>query len=78
MRTINFTEKNITINGNQVPIDSVVLVKMIDDSVNEKTNAIVKIFLKHKTINLFSGLEYKPLNEFTEQEIDNKIIQLIN
>lgn len=78
MRAINFTEKNITINGNQIPISRVVLVRLIDDSENEKINAIVKYFIQNKTVTLFSGQSYKPLNEFTQQQIDNKIVELIN
>lgn len=78
MRVISFIEKNVTINGNVIQLDRVMLIRLIDDSDNQKINAIVKILFQNKTINLFSGQEYKPLNEFTQQEIDNRIIQLIN
>ena len=53
------------------------LIRLIDDSVGEKTKAIVKVLFFSKTITLFEGLNYKPLNEYTEQEIDNRIIELI-
>ena len=78
MRAISFTEKNITINGNALPISRVVLIRLIDDNGNQKINAIVKYFIQNKTVTLFSGVSYKPLNEYTEQEIDNRIIELIN
>lgn len=77
MRTINFIEKNVNINGNQVPIDSVMFVRLIDDSVGEKIKAVVKVLFFCRTITLFDGQNYKPINEYTQQEIDNRIIELI-
>jgi len=77
MRTINFTEKDININGSQVSIDRVILIRTIDDTDNSKIIAIVKILLMNKRITLFEGVSYKALSEFTQQEIDNRIIQLI-
>ncbi len=77
MRAITFEEKNVNINGKQVPADGAMLVRMIDDAVNEKTKAVVKVLFFCKTITLFEGQNYKPINEYTEQEIDNRIIELI-
>jgi len=77
MRLIEFTEKNVTMNGVEFPADSVSLVRLIDDSEDEKIYAIVKIFLRAKKILLFEGEDYKPLNEFTDEEIDTKIVSLI-
>lgn len=77
MRTINFIEKNVNINGNQVPIDSVMFVRLIDDSVGEKIKAVVKVLFFCRTITLFDGQNYKSINEYTQQEIDNRIIELI-
>lgn len=77
MRTINFIEKNVTVNGKQVSVDSVILVRLIDDSVGEKIKAVVKVLFFCRTITLFEGQNYKPINEYTQQEIDNRIIELI-
>lgn len=77
MRAINFIEKDVNINGSQVSIDRVILIRTIDDTDNSKIIAIVKILLMNKRITLFEGVSYKALSEFTQQEIDNRIIQLI-
>lgn len=74
-RIISFTEKDVTVDDKTFTLDKVLLTKIIDTS--SKIVAILRIAFVSKQIILWEGASYKPINEFTEQEIDNRIIELI-
>jgi hypothetical protein len=76
MRAIYFTEKDVTLRNNEViTLDRVLLIKVTD--VSSKIVATVKVWFTTKQFILFEGGSYKPLNEFTEQEINNRIIEIL-
>lgn len=83
MRTINFTQKEVVIyrklgtneNVNAL-VSSVDLLSNIIDN-GKVIIARVSVAGRLRVLYLCDVNNYKPLNEWTTQEIDNKIIQLL-
>ena len=75
-RKITFEEKTITISPElSGETDNVTLLSVVDTGTAIKANLRVMNIKFEKT--LWEGAQYKPLNEWTQLEIDNRIIELL-
>jgi len=82
MRKLNFDEKNILV---RKAIGHLVAINITSSNVNVidviDTRNDIRVYLKIDNYIfsriLWKGLDYNPLSEFNQQEIDNRIIDLI-
>jgi len=76
MKTLTFTEKSINIRPN-LSVTATELKIIGINNMCEKVVAHIFIGGYPKCIVLWEGIDYKPMSEWTEVEINNKIMEVL-